>query len=90
MNQKKCMMCGAHLEEKLAPCMEDHDGGCVVIVRNVPALVCTQYGETYYTPAVLKRLDEILAAVKSSLSEVTIVNFHTPRDPLAAAQTVSY
>ena len=69
MNPKTCIMCGAHLEEKLTSYVEDL-GGCIVIVKNVPSFVCAQ------SPAVSRRLDEILSAVKTSMSEVTIINYH--------------
>lgn len=75
MNPKTCMMCGAQLKETLSSYVEDL-GGCVVIVKHVPSLQCTQCGETYYTPAVSKRLDEILTAVKATMSEVTIIEYH--------------
>ncbi len=75
MNPKTCIMCGAHLEEKLTSYVEDL-GGCIVIVKNVPSFVCAQCGETFYSPAVSRRLDEILSVVKTSMSEVTIINYH--------------
>ena len=51
-------------------------GACVVIVKNVPALVCSQCGETSYSNEVAAQLERIVDAVKHSMmSEVAIINY---------------
>ena len=51
-------------------------GNCVVIVKNVPARVCQQCGETTYSNDVAKHLEKIVDAVKSSImSEVAIIEY---------------
>ena len=51
-------------------------GNCVVIVKNVPARVCQQCGETTYSNDVAKRLEKIVDAVKRSImSEVAIIEY---------------
>ena len=51
-------------------------GPCVVIVKNVPARVCQQCGETSFSDEVAQRLEEIVNAVKRSImSEVAIVDY---------------
>lgn len=49
---------------------------CVVIVKNVPAEVCRQCGETYFSDDVAQQLEKIVNAVKHSImSEVAIVEY---------------
>lgn len=50
-------------------------GKCVVIIRNVPCMECSQCGEAYYTDEVQQRLDEIVKAVSSVMTEVAIVEY---------------
>jgi YgiT-type zinc finger domain-containing protein len=54
---------------------------CVVIIKNVPALVCTQCGEVWFSGIVTRRIEQILHEIEtSSLTEVAIVHY----SPLAA------
>ena len=51
-------------------------GQCVVIVKNVPARVCPQCGETSYSNEAAQQLEKIMNRVKSGvLSEVAIVEY---------------
>ncbi len=51
-------------------------GSCVVIVKNVPARVCQQCGETSYSNEVAQQLEKIVEAVKHSImSEVAIIDY---------------
>lgn len=49
MNQQPCRFCGGELEERQVTRFQQVEGHWVLI-ENVPALVCRQCGETYYTP----------------------------------------
>lgn len=51
-------------------------GRCVVIVKNVPAMVCQQCGEASFDNDVAQQLEKIVEAVKHSImSEVAIVDY---------------
>jgi YgiT-type zinc finger domain-containing protein len=50
---------------------------CIVIIKNVPCMKCTQCGETVFTGTVLKKIEHILSACESAMTEVAIVNFKT-------------
>lgn len=41
--------CGTALEERLVTRSQEYQG-CWYVIENLPALVCPQCGETYYTP----------------------------------------
>ena len=45
----ECLICKGHLEEKLTTRLQQYAGHWYMI-ENLPALVCSQCGEIYYTP----------------------------------------
>lgn len=45
----ECLYCKGHLEEKLVSRVQEYKGRWFLI-ENLPALVCRQCGETFYTP----------------------------------------
>lgn len=49
MTDHKCLYCGGQLEPQLVTRLQVYQGRWVVI-ENVPALVCQQCGERFYTP----------------------------------------
>ena len=48
---------------------------CVIIIKNVPALVCNQCGEVYFTDDVMQKLEAILNRLESIIREVAIVDY---------------
>jgi YgiT-type zinc finger domain-containing protein len=49
MSDKFCMYCQGKLRDQLVTRVQEYDGHWIVI-ENLPALVCEQCGERYYTP----------------------------------------
>ena len=71
----KCFFCKGALEETTTKFIIDL-GECVVIVKNVPAMVCKQCGEKSFDDETMERLEEILDSVRNSLvREVAIVEY---------------
>jgi YgiT-type zinc finger domain-containing protein len=76
----KCFFCKADLEEKLTNVKMDIDGG-IIIIKNVPSLVCTQCGEVSYTTAVMRKLQVLTASLTArseallSQPEITLLNY---------------
>lgn len=71
----KCFYCKGNTVETTTKFIVDL-GQCVVIVKNVPARVCRQCGETSYSNEVAQQLEKIVSAVKQSIiSEVAIVEY---------------
>lgn len=71
----KCFYCKGETMETTTKFIVDL-GRCVVIVKNVPARVCRQCGETSYSNEVAQQLERIVEAVKHSImSEVAIVEY---------------
>ncbi len=48
---------------------------CIVIIKNVPCMKCTQCGEVLLTGTTLMQLEQILKKFESIMTEVAIVNF---------------
>ena len=70
-----CFFCKGKTVEKSAKFIVDL-GPCVVIVKNVPALVCQQCGEVSYSNEVAQKLEKIVDVVKHSImSEVAIIDY---------------
>lgn len=69
-----CLMCKGELENKNTTYMVDL-GNCIVIVRNVPSQVCSQCGDVSYSNDIAKELEKIVNNLRSSLTEVAIVNY---------------
>ncbi|MBM3942424.1 MAG: type II toxin-antitoxin system MqsA family antitoxin [SAR202 cluster bacterium] len=53
-----CTFCCATVEEKRIE-YDYRRKGNLLIVSNVPAGVCRQCGESYFTPEVLKKMDQL-------------------------------
>lgn len=54
--------------------MEDL-GNCIVIIKNVPCNKCTQCGEISYSGVTVKRIEEITAQLKNTLTEIAVINY---------------
>ncbi|MDR0443628.1 MAG: type II toxin-antitoxin system MqsA family antitoxin [Treponema sp.] len=71
----KCGICKAGMEEKNVTYTEDIDQG-VIVVRHVPAHVCTECGNTWYTGTVAAELEKLVDKFATSTgSEVSVINF---------------
>ena len=72
----KCFFCKGELEKTTTKYIVDL-GDCVVIVKNVPAMVCRQCGEKSFDDETMERLEIIVTSVKNSLvREVAIVEYN--------------
>lgn len=48
---------------------------CVIVIKNVPCLECSQCGEKYYTDQVAERLEAIIAMAKKLMQEVAVIDY---------------
>ena len=71
---KTCTFCKASTEAGFSTFTVDL-GTCVVVIRHVPAEICTQCGEAYYATDVMKKLYQIVDSLRSTMTEVAIVNY---------------
>ena len=71
----KCGMCKAETEEKKVTYTEDVEQG-VIVIRYVPAYVCTECGYTWYTGTIVAELEKLVDKyVALTGSEVSVINF---------------
>ena len=71
----KCGICKGVMEEKSVTYTEDVNQG-VVVIRYVPAHVCTECGNIWYTGSVAAQLEKLIATFLSLVgSEVSIIDF---------------
>jgi len=71
----KCGICKAEMEEKTVTYTEDIDQG-VIVIRHVPAHVCAECGNTWYSGTVAAELEELVDKFASSIgSEVSVINY---------------
>jgi YgiT-type zinc finger domain-containing protein len=62
----KCGICKAETEEKLVTYTEDLKDG-VVVIRHVPARVCTKCGNVWYRGSVVARLEAIVDSLANAV-----------------------
>ncbi len=69
-----CFKCKGDMKQKLkthAATLDD----CVIIIKNVPSLVCEQCGEVYFTDDVMQSLEAIIDRLEGIIKEVAIVDY---------------
>ena len=71
----KCGICKAEMEEKTVSYTEDIDQG-VIVIRNVPAQVCTECGNTWYSGKTAAEIEKMIDQFASSTGcEVSVINY---------------
>jgi YgiT-type zinc finger domain-containing protein len=48
---------------------------CVIIIKNVPALICKQCGEVYFIDDVMQKLEIIIERFENIIKEVAIIDY---------------
>ena len=66
-----CTFCGGELEQSTTEYIEKQ-GNYIVVIKNVPCEKCVQYGETFFSSNVIKKLEDILDTIKYISSEITV------------------
>ncbi len=69
-----CFMCKGNLEEKKTTFMVELDN-CIIIIKNVPSMVCRQCGEVTYSNEVAKQIEKLVNSVRNILTEITVINY---------------
>ena len=66
-------MCkGNTIETKRTFIQEDEQ---CIIIKNVPAIVCSQCGEVYYHDAIAEKLEEIVNRLQNMVKDVGIFEY---------------
>lgn len=69
-----CINCGAKAEKDITTYVRDL-GKCIIIIRNVPCLKCSECNEIIYTADVLEKLNEIVDNLKNQISEFIVTDY---------------
>ena len=67
-------MCKGNVIETNRTYIQEFDNG-IIIIKNVPALVCSQCGEVYYSDEIAEKLEEIVDRLQSMVTDVAIFDF---------------
>ncbi|MBP5452720.1 MAG: type II toxin-antitoxin system MqsA family antitoxin [Treponema sp.] len=70
----KCFSCEGEMKDSFANYMTDIDGH-FIIIKNVPCHKCSQCGEVSYSGKIVAKIEEIVEKIKSTLTEVAIIDF---------------
>ena len=73
---KNCTFCKGTTKDGFSTFTVDLEN-CVIVIRNVPAQICEQCGETYYSTEVMQQLFRIAQDVRHNMTEIIIVNYQT-------------
>jgi len=70
-----CFVCKGTVKDGFTTFTVDMDK-CVVIVKNVPAFICDQCGDTCYNTETAKRLEEIVdTLVQQASTDVAVASY---------------
>jgi YgiT-type zinc finger domain-containing protein len=69
-----CFLCKGDIDSKVKTHAVTLDQ-CVIIIKSVPALVCLQCGEVYFTDDVMNKLESIIDRLENIIKEVAIVDY---------------
>lgn len=69
-----CFVCKGKLEEKKVNYIADLEE-TIIIIKGVPAKVCTQCGEQYFDDETTENIEKIVNQLKQVPIEVSIVNY---------------
>ena len=69
-----CFFCKGTMENSVTTHFSDLDS-CIAIIKSVPCRRCSQCGEVVYLLDVGQRLEQIVDALKASLTEVAIIQY---------------
>ena len=69
-----CFICKGKLEEKKVNYIADLED-TIIIIKGVPAKVCTQCGEQYFDDETTENIERIVNQLKEVPIEVSIVNY---------------
>ncbi len=69
-----CFICKGKLEEKKVNYVVNLEE-TIIIIKGVPAKVCTECGEQYFDNETSENIEKIVNQLKQISTEVTIVNY---------------
>ena len=71
----ECFKCKGNAEKKIVNYILDLNN-TIIIIKNVPAHVCTTCGERYFDDDTMKNLERIINQLRNIATEMSIVNYN--------------
>lgn len=73
----KCIECGHNFINKNKTYVANLEN-CVIIIKNVPAMVCEHCGEVYYSDDVFEHIEKIVCQLENIINDIAVVDYaHT-------------
>jgi len=72
--EMKCFKCDGEVKEKNVNYVVDLEDR-IIIIKGVPAKVCTQCNEQYFSDEVSENIEKIVNKLRELELEITIVNY---------------
>ena len=69
-----CFKCNGDVISKKVNYMVDLEN-TIIIIKGVPAKVCTNCGEQYFSDEISENIEKIVKQLKDLSAEVTVVNY---------------
>ena len=67
-------MCKGNISQAKHTFIQEFDN-CIIIIKNVPALVCSQCGEVYYSDEISEKLEEIVNRLQMMVKDIAIFEY---------------
>ena len=67
-------MCKGNITEAKHTFIQEFDN-CIIIIKNVPALVCSQCGEVFYRDEIAEKLEDIINRLQGMVKDVAIFEY---------------
>lgn len=80
----RCLICRGGEVEPGTTTLTAERGATTLVLRGVPARVCSQCGEAYFDEATTKRLEEIAERVYQTGAQVAVQEYVAPTAQLGA------
>ena len=71
---ENCFMCKGTMEKKNTTFMVELNN-TIIIIKNVPSLVCKQCGEVAYEDKIASHLEKLVSTVRNAITEITVINY---------------
>ena len=69
-----CFKCNGEVISKNVNYMVDLEN-TIIIIKGVPAKVCTNCGEQYFSDEISENIEKIVKQLKALSAEVTVINY---------------
>jgi len=72
----KCFLCKGKMKEGYTTHTVDIAGKGIIIIKHVPAMICEQCGEVWFSGVVAKEIERIVSMIEDTITtEVAIVKY---------------